>query len=81
MVEKEGTEGEEEAKKAYRAAREESDHAVEKAIGDKVSSALTDRVRSRLKNLSSALIDRVRMNFLFLHLMCACHFNQPPLTL
>lgn len=44
MVDKEGTEEEEEAKKAYKAAREESDHAVETAIADKVSSALIDRV-------------------------------------
>lgn len=44
MVEKEGTDGEEEAKKAYKAAREESDHAVETAIGHKVSSALINRV-------------------------------------
>lgn len=44
MLEKEGTDGEEEAKKAYIAAREKSDHAVEVAAGDKVSSALIDRV-------------------------------------
>lgn len=44
MVEKEGTEDEEEAKKAYKAAREHSDHTAQKAIGDKVSSALIDRV-------------------------------------
>jgi LETM1 and EF-hand domain-containing protein 1 len=44
MVDKEGTEGEEEAKKAYRAAREESDHAAETAISDKISSALINRV-------------------------------------
>ncbi|XP_010242474.1 PREDICTED: LETM1 and EF-hand domain-containing protein 1, mitochondrial-like isoform X2 [Nelumbo nucifera] len=43
MVEKEGTDGEEEAKRAYRAAREESDHAAERALGDKVSSALIER--------------------------------------
>lgn len=45
MVEKEGTEGQEAAKEAYRAAREESDRADEKAAGDKVSSALINRVR------------------------------------
>lgn len=50
MLEKEGTEGEEEAKKAYKAARERSDHAAELAAGDKISSALIDRVR----NLHSA---------------------------
>lgn len=51
MVEKEGMEGEEEAKKAYRAAREDSDHAAEMAIGDKVSSALINRVNRVLKNV------------------------------
>lgn len=45
MVEIEGTEGEEEARKAYRAAREESDHAAESSVGDKVSTALINRVR------------------------------------
>lgn len=44
MVEKEGTDGEEEAIKAYRAFRDESGHAAELAVGDKVSSALIDRV-------------------------------------
>lgn len=46
MLEKEGTDGEEEAKKAYKAAREKSDHAAEVAAADKVSSALVDRVRN-----------------------------------
>lgn len=45
MVEKEGTEGEEAAKKAYKEAREEIDDDAEKAAGDKVSSALINRVR------------------------------------
>jgi LETM1 and EF-hand domain-containing protein 1 len=44
MLEKEGTEGEEEAKKAYKAAREESDDAAEVAAEEKVSSALIDKV-------------------------------------
>ena len=44
MVEKEGTVDEADALKAYKAAREESDHAAEVAIGYKVSSALIDRV-------------------------------------
>ena len=44
MVEKEGTDGEAEALKAYKAAREESDNAAEVAIADKVSSALINRV-------------------------------------
>uniref|UniRef100_A0A0A9F9W4 Letm1 RBD domain-containing protein n=1 Tax=Arundo donax TaxID=35708 RepID=A0A0A9F9W4_ARUDO len=43
MLEKEGTEDEEEARRAYRVAREESDHAAEAAAGEKVSSALIDR--------------------------------------
>jgi hypothetical protein len=46
MLEKEGTDGEEEARTAYKAAREESDHAAEAAVGEKVSSALIDRVRN-----------------------------------
>lgn len=45
MVEKEGTEGEAAAKQAYREAREEIDDDAEKAAGDKVSSALINRVR------------------------------------
>lgn len=45
IVEKEGTDGEEEARKAYKAAREDSGRADEQAAGDKVSSALIDRVR------------------------------------
>jgi len=49
MVDKEGTEGEEETKKEYKAAREESDHAAGTDISGKVSSALIDRV-SFLKN-------------------------------
>jgi len=44
MVGKEGTEGEREAKQAYRAARKDSDGALEVAISDKVSSALVDKV-------------------------------------
>lgn len=43
MVEKEGTEGEEEVKLAYKAARKENDHAAERATDDKVSSALINR--------------------------------------
>ncbi|KAK8662091.1 hypothetical protein V6N13_091679 [Hibiscus sabdariffa] len=60
MVEKEGTEDEEEAKKAYQAAREHSDHTAQKAIGDKVSSALIDRVMIsvdlRLKQTSTSIL-------------------------
>lgn len=49
MVDKEGAEGEEEAKKAYRAAREYGDHEAEKTVDDKVSSALINRVISSLE--------------------------------
>lgn len=45
MVAKEGTPEEEEARKAYRAAREDSDHAAEVASESRVSSALIERVR------------------------------------
>jgi hypothetical protein len=44
MLEKEGTEDEEEARRAYRVAREESDHAAEVVAGEKVSSALIEKV-------------------------------------
>ncbi|KAI0508167.1 hypothetical protein KFK09_014301 [Dendrobium nobile] len=57
MLEKEGTEGEEEAKKAYKAAREMSDHAAEIAAGDKVSSALIDRVDAMLQKLEMEIDD------------------------
>ncbi|EHA8592579.1 putative mitochondrial proton/calcium exchanger protein [Cocos nucifera] len=57
MLEMEGTEGEEEAKKAYRAAREKSDHAAEVAAGDKVSSALIDRVDALLQELEKEIDD------------------------
>ncbi|XP_026660072.2 mitochondrial proton/calcium exchanger protein-like isoform X2 [Phoenix dactylifera] len=43
MLEKEGPEREEEAKKAYRAAREKTDHEAEAAAEDKISSALINR--------------------------------------
>ncbi|KAK8507862.1 hypothetical protein V6N13_140605 [Hibiscus sabdariffa] len=57
MVEKEGTEDEEEAKKAYQAAREHSDHTAQKAISDKVSSALIDRVDAMLQKLEKEIDD------------------------
>jgi LETM1 and EF-hand domain-containing protein 1, mitochondrial len=44
MLEKKGTEGEEEAKRAYIAAREVADHAAEVAAGNKISSALIEKV-------------------------------------
>lgn len=57
MVEKEGTDGQEAAKEAYRAAREESDRADEKAAGDKVSSALINRVDAMLQKLEKEIDD------------------------
>uniref|UniRef100_A0A0E0KSB7 Mitochondrial proton/calcium exchanger protein n=1 Tax=Oryza punctata TaxID=4537 RepID=A0A0E0KSB7_ORYPU len=57
MLEKEGTEGEEEARKAYKAAREESDHAAEVAAGEKVSSALIERVDAMLQELEKEIDD------------------------
>lgn len=53
MVE-ESTDGEEAAKKAYKAAREESDNAAEMAAGNKVSSALINRVT--IISLNSGLL-------------------------
>uniref|UniRef100_K3Y5K8 Mitochondrial proton/calcium exchanger protein n=1 Tax=Setaria italica TaxID=4555 RepID=K3Y5K8_SETIT len=57
MLAKEGTDGEEEARRAYRAAREESDHAAEAAVGEKVSSALVDRVDAMLQKLEKEIDD------------------------
>ncbi|XP_057778112.1 uncharacterized protein LOC130996862 isoform X2 [Salvia miltiorrhiza] len=57
MVEKEGNEGEAAAKQAYREAREEIDHDAEKAAGDKVSSALINRVDAMLQKLEKEIDD------------------------
>ncbi|KAI4353172.1 hypothetical protein L6164_002143 [Bauhinia variegata] len=57
MVEKEGTEGEQEAKKAYRAARKDSDYAIGTAVSNKVSSALIDRVDDMLQTLEREIDD------------------------
>ncbi|RHN47140.1 putative EF-hand domain pair, letm1 ribosome-binding domain-containing protein [Medicago truncatula] len=57
MVRKEGGEGEQEAKKAYRAARKDSDGALEVAISDKVSSALVDKVDAMLQTLEKEIDD------------------------
>ncbi|XP_024030213.1 mitochondrial proton/calcium exchanger protein [Morus notabilis] len=57
MVDKEGTEGEEEAKKAYKAARKDSDHAAGMALSDKASSALADRVDAMLQKLEKEIDD------------------------
>ncbi|XP_073221704.1 uncharacterized protein [Cicer arietinum] len=55
MVGREGTEGEQEAKKAYKAARKDSDGAMEVAISDKVSSALVDKVDAMLQTLEKEI--------------------------
>ncbi|GFP95767.1 letm1 and ef-hand domain-containing protein 1 mitochondrial [Phtheirospermum japonicum] len=57
MVAKEANEGEEEARKAYRAAREESDHTAETDAGDKVSAALINRVDAMLQKLEKEIDD------------------------
>uniref|UniRef100_A0A7N0TC01 Mitochondrial proton/calcium exchanger protein n=1 Tax=Kalanchoe fedtschenkoi TaxID=63787 RepID=A0A7N0TC01_KALFE len=57
MVEKEGTEGAEEAKKAYKASMEETDHGAEKAAGDKVSAALINKVDAMLQKLEKEIDD------------------------
>ncbi|CAF2187629.1 mitochondrial proton/calcium exchanger protein [Brassica rapa] len=57
MVEKGGTDDEEEARKAYLAAREDSDRSAQKAIADKTSSALLDRVESMLQKLEKEIDD------------------------
>uniref|UniRef100_A0A803KTT3 Mitochondrial proton/calcium exchanger protein n=1 Tax=Chenopodium quinoa TaxID=63459 RepID=A0A803KTT3_CHEQI len=57
MVEKEGTDGEADALKAYKAAREESDHAAEVAVRDKASSALIDQVDEMLQKLEKEIDD------------------------
>lgn len=57
VVENKGTDGEEEAKKAYKAASEDSDHAAETAVDHKVSSALIDRVDAMLHKLEKEIDD------------------------
>uniref|UniRef100_A0A6M2EN38 Mitochondrial proton/calcium exchanger protein n=1 Tax=Populus davidiana TaxID=266767 RepID=A0A6M2EN38_9ROSI len=57
MVEKEGNDGEKEAVKAYRAAREETDRASEVDERDEVSSALIERVDGMLQNLEKEIDD------------------------
>lgn len=58
MVEKEGSNGEKDAYKAYKAAREEHEHATESGEeGDKVSSALIERVDAMLQNLEKEIDD------------------------
>ncbi|CAN6359901.1 unnamed protein product [Urochloa humidicola] len=55
MLEKEGAEGEEEAKKAYFAAREEPDHDAEVAAEENVSSALIEKVDAMLQELEKEI--------------------------
>ncbi|KAF7002390.1 hypothetical protein CFC21_017888 [Triticum aestivum] len=57
MLEKEGTVDEEEARRAYRVAREESDHAAELVAGEKVSSALIEKVDAMLQKLEKEIDD------------------------
>ncbi|MED6135630.1 hypothetical protein PIB30_048420 [Stylosanthes scabra] len=57
VVEKEGTDGEREAFKAYKAAREEDEHDKESGEGDSVSSALVERVDAMLHNLEKEIDD------------------------
>ncbi|XP_042004187.1 mitochondrial proton/calcium exchanger protein-like [Salvia splendens] len=53
----EGTDGEAAAKKAYIEAREEIDHDAEKEAGDKVASALINRVDAMLQKLEKEIDD------------------------
>ncbi|KAK9947289.1 hypothetical protein M0R45_002920 [Rubus argutus] len=57
MVEKDGKDGEKDAFKAYRAARDESDSAGMEDEADDVSSALIDKVDSMLQNLEKEIDD------------------------
>ncbi|CAJ1938342.1 unnamed protein product [Sphenostylis stenocarpa] len=57
MVKKEGSDGEKDAFKAYKAAREGHDHVTESGEGDKVSSALIERVDAMLQNLEKEIDD------------------------
>ena len=69
MVEKDGTKCEENAKKAYKAARMDSDLTAEKTIDDKVSSALTDRV---IISVDSSVTTVFNFNFAVLNLLSIC---------
>ncbi|CAL2260054.1 unnamed protein product [Prunus armeniaca] len=55
MVEKEGTDGEKDALKAYKVAHDESDSTSVEAEGDEVSSALIDKVDAMLQNLETEI--------------------------
>ncbi|CAB4279249.1 unnamed protein product [Prunus armeniaca] len=55
MVEKEGTDGEKDALKAYKVAHDESDSTSVEAEGDEVSSVLIDKVDAMLQNLETEI--------------------------
>ncbi|XP_030528002.2 mitochondrial proton/calcium exchanger protein [Rhodamnia argentea] len=55
IVDKEGTDGEKDAMRVYKAAREESDHMDGVAEQDTVSSALIDKVDAMLQNLEKEI--------------------------
>nr|GMD32963.1 LETM1 and EF-hand domain-containing protein 1, mitochondrial-like [Ipomoea batatas] len=57
VVNQEGTDGEEETKKAYRAAREDIDDTTETTVNDKVSAALINRVDAMLHKLEKEIDD------------------------
>lgn len=57
MVQKEGIDGEEEARRAYKAAREDTDQAAELTLGRKVSSALINRIDTMLHKLEKEIDD------------------------
>ncbi|KQK00271.1 mitochondrial proton/calcium exchanger protein [Brachypodium distachyon] len=57
MLEKEGTEGEEEAKRAYMAAREESEDTDDVTAKEEVSSALIEKVDAMLQELEKEIDD------------------------
>ncbi|XP_044466664.1 mitochondrial proton/calcium exchanger protein-like [Mangifera indica] len=57
MVDKEGTDSAKDAIKAYKAAREETDHSDEVAERDEVSSVLREKVDAMLQNLEKEIDD------------------------
>lgn len=66
VVNKEGTDAEEETKKAYRAAREDSDDTTETTVNDKVSAALINRVRLLKTVMVSVRLVQPSMNLYWL---------------
>ncbi|KAK8481105.1 hypothetical protein V6N11_047848 [Hibiscus sabdariffa] len=57
MVGKEGADGEKDVIKAYRAAREESDHSSEVSDSNEISSVLIEKVDAMLQNLEKEIDD------------------------